>query len=120
MSTVRVKQMQLLQILTGGKSPIYWQIHNLLIHVRSLRIAAVPLFPGLRRFREGRGFKQWTGDDSKALMKVCSSCDQEFLSRLLVHNTGLPPCYIGPCTSEDGSRDQCFHGILLSCAAFSD
>ncbi|KAJ6603945.1 hypothetical protein B0H10DRAFT_1922992 [Mycena sp. CBHHK59/15] len=34
------------------------------------RIAAVPLFPGLRRFPEGRGFKQWTGDDSKALMKV--------------------------------------------------
>ncbi|KAI0083393.1 hypothetical protein BDY19DRAFT_978759 [Irpex rosettiformis] len=34
------------------------------------RIAAVPNFPGLRRFPQGRGFKQWTGDDSKALMKV--------------------------------------------------
>ncbi|KAJ6620106.1 hypothetical protein B0H10DRAFT_2362631 [Mycena sp. CBHHK59/15] len=34
------------------------------------RIGAVPPFPGLRRFPEGRGFKQWTGDDSKALMKV--------------------------------------------------
>ncbi|KAG6898428.1 hypothetical protein C0992_004139 [Termitomyces sp. T32_za158] len=34
------------------------------------RIAAVPPFSGLRRFPEGRGFKQWTGDDSKALMKV--------------------------------------------------
>ncbi|KAK0191768.1 hypothetical protein F5146DRAFT_981835 [Armillaria mellea] len=34
------------------------------------RIAAAPSFPGLRRFPEGRGFKQWTGDDSKALMKV--------------------------------------------------
>ncbi|KAF9455822.1 hypothetical protein BDZ94DRAFT_1356091 [Collybia nuda] len=34
------------------------------------RIAAVPAFPGLRRFPQGRGFKQWTGDDSKALMKV--------------------------------------------------
>ncbi|KAJ6558720.1 hypothetical protein B0H10DRAFT_2201334 [Mycena sp. CBHHK59/15] len=34
------------------------------------RIAAVPPFPGLRRFPEGRGFKQWTGDDSKVLMKV--------------------------------------------------
>ncbi|KAJ6609225.1 hypothetical protein B0H10DRAFT_2298332 [Mycena sp. CBHHK59/15] len=33
------------------------------------RIAAVPPFPGLCRFPEGRGFKQWTGDDSKALMK---------------------------------------------------
>lgn len=35
------------------------------------RIAIVPPFIGLRRFPEGRGFKQWTGDDSKALMKVC-------------------------------------------------
>ncbi|GBE78451.1 hypothetical protein SCP_0113400 [Sparassis crispa] len=34
------------------------------------RIAAVPAFSGLRRFHEGRGFKQWTGDDSKALMKA--------------------------------------------------
>ncbi|KAG6809100.1 hypothetical protein H0H92_001623 [Tricholoma furcatifolium] len=34
------------------------------------RIASAPSFPGLRRFPEGRGFKQWTGDDSKALMKV--------------------------------------------------
>ncbi|PBK58686.1 hypothetical protein ARMSODRAFT_991269 [Armillaria solidipes] len=33
-------------------------------------IAAVPPFPGLRRFPEGHGFKQWTGDDSKTLMKV--------------------------------------------------
>ncbi|KAF7292191.1 hypothetical protein MIND_01246400 [Mycena indigotica] len=38
-------------------------------------IAAVPPFPGLRRFPEGRGFKQWTGDDSKALMKSLSLFD---------------------------------------------
>ncbi|TFK96405.1 hypothetical protein BDV98DRAFT_586400 [Pterulicium gracile] len=34
------------------------------------RISVVPSFPGLRRFPKGRRFKQWTGDDSKALMKV--------------------------------------------------
>ncbi|OJA10074.1 hypothetical protein AZE42_12138 [Rhizopogon vesiculosus] len=34
------------------------------------RIASVASFAGLRRFPQGRGFKQWTGDDSKALMKV--------------------------------------------------
>ena len=34
------------------------------------RIAIVPLFSGLGRFSEGRNFKQWTGDDLKALMKV--------------------------------------------------
>ncbi|KAJ7234817.1 hypothetical protein C8J57DRAFT_1574522, partial [Mycena rebaudengoi] len=27
---------------------------------------------GLRRFPDGRDFNQWTGDDSKALMKVCN------------------------------------------------
>ncbi|OJT10478.1 hypothetical protein TRAPUB_13008, partial [Trametes pubescens] len=34
------------------------------------RLAAVPSFPGLRRFPQGRNFKQWTGNDSKALMKA--------------------------------------------------
>ncbi|EMD34081.1 hypothetical protein CERSUDRAFT_56026, partial [Gelatoporia subvermispora B] len=34
------------------------------------RMAVVPPFTGLRRFPEGSDFKQWTGDDSKALMKV--------------------------------------------------
>ncbi|KAG2093742.1 uncharacterized protein F5147DRAFT_747883 [Suillus discolor] len=34
------------------------------------RIAVVAPFAGLRRFPDGRGFKQWTGNDSKALMKV--------------------------------------------------
>ena len=38
-----------------------------------IRIAAVPSFPVLRRFPEGCGFKQWTGDNSKALMKVSES-----------------------------------------------
>ena len=35
------------------------------------RIAMVPSFPGLRHFHKGRGFKQWTGNDSKGLMKAC-------------------------------------------------
>lgn len=34
------------------------------------RIASAAPFSNLRRFHEGRGFTQWTGDDSKALMKV--------------------------------------------------
>ncbi|KAI6007589.1 hypothetical protein F5J12DRAFT_905493 [Pisolithus orientalis] len=34
------------------------------------RIVAITPFTGLRRFPEGRHFKQWTGNDSKALMKV--------------------------------------------------
>ncbi|KAF8263218.1 hypothetical protein EI94DRAFT_1772998 [Lactarius quietus] len=34
------------------------------------RIALTPSFPGLRCFPQGCSFKQWTGNDSKALMKV--------------------------------------------------
>jgi hypothetical protein len=34
------------------------------------RIAVVPLFPRLHQFPQRQGFKQWTRDDSKALMKV--------------------------------------------------
>ncbi|KAF9780630.1 hypothetical protein BJ322DRAFT_1164944, partial [Thelephora terrestris] len=34
------------------------------------RIAITPLFPGLHRFKQGRNFQQWTGNDSKAFMKV--------------------------------------------------
>ena len=41
-----------------------------LITLCDSRISAVPPFPGLCRFPDGRDFKQWTGDDSKALMKV--------------------------------------------------
>ena len=37
------------------------------------RIALVPPYPGLRRFKQGRNFQQWTGNDSKALMKVRSA-----------------------------------------------
>jgi hypothetical protein len=43
------------------------QVHVLIL----FSIEVVPPFTGLRRFPHGRGFKQWTGDDSKALMKVC-------------------------------------------------
>ncbi|KAF5372219.1 hypothetical protein D9758_004938 [Tetrapyrgos nigripes] len=36
------------------------------------RIMVTTPFPGLRHFHEGRGFKQWTGADSKGLMKASS------------------------------------------------
>ena len=35
-----------------------------------ISIAIAPPFAGLHCFPKGRGFKQWTGDDFKALMKV--------------------------------------------------
>ena len=39
-------------------------------YVSGIRITVTPLFSGLCRFPHGWHFKQMTGDDSKALMKV--------------------------------------------------
>ncbi|KAH6899178.1 hypothetical protein BKA70DRAFT_1198427 [Coprinopsis sp. MPI-PUGE-AT-0042] len=60
------------------------------------RIAAVPPFPGLRRFPDGRDYNQWTGDDSKALMKVYIAAIQGYvppkMSQCLA--TFMEACYI--------------------------
>lgn len=51
---------------------IIWPFHQVSLMLY-YSIAAVVPFSGLRRFPQGRGFKQWTGDDSKVLMKVRQS-----------------------------------------------
>jgi hypothetical protein len=55
---------------TGGKYLILDYSHDSIIETSFGRITLAPHFPGLRHFKQGRNFKQWTGDDSKALMKV--------------------------------------------------
>lgn len=53
----------------------HWNTANSLKWVIFLsRIACMPSFPALWQFPEGCGFKQWTGDNSKVLMKVSKSC----------------------------------------------
>jgi hypothetical protein len=55
--------------LTFGKS--YTSGNNNYTKIVSCcSIALVAPFSGLHCFADGQGFKQWTGDDSKALMKV--------------------------------------------------
>ena len=44
-------------------------------------ITLAPLFPGLRRFKQGRNFQQWTGNDSKAFMKVTVNYFNQFSQR---------------------------------------
>ncbi|KAI9455985.1 hypothetical protein HD554DRAFT_2207366 [Boletus coccyginus] len=82
------------------------------------RIAAVPPFPGLRQFPEGRGFKQWMGDDSKALMKVYLPAITGLVPDQMVHTitSFLDFCYIMwksviNETDLDAIDDavQCFH-----------
>ncbi|KAH9029816.1 hypothetical protein EDB85DRAFT_2074389 [Lactarius pseudohatsudake] len=60
------------------------------------RIAATPPFTGLQRFPEGRGFKQWTGDDSKALMKVYLPAIEGYVPNKMLYavRAFLDFCYI--------------------------
>jgi hypothetical protein len=81
--------------------------------MKHLSIAAVPLFPGLRRFPQGRGFKQWTGNDSKALMKVCTRCLQFLSHWYLNQQLGLSTCYCRPRPPTDGTGIKRLHGFLL-------
>lgn len=53
-------------------------------------IAVVTPFVGLRRFPQGRGFKQWTGDDSKALMKVRTLNDDSVNINISLYKVYLP------------------------------
>ncbi|KAK7684404.1 hypothetical protein QCA50_012351 [Cerrena zonata] len=60
------------------------------------RIAAVLSFSGLRHFHQGRDFKQWTGDDSKALMKVYIPAIVGLVPDDMVHTLSsfMECCYI--------------------------
>ncbi|KAJ7639463.1 hypothetical protein FB45DRAFT_1134946 [Roridomyces roridus] len=69
---------------------------NEIIHDIDRRIAAVPEFPGLRRFPDGRDFNQWTGDDSKALMKVYLAAVAGYIPSRMVKSlaTFMDFCYL--------------------------
>ncbi|KAG1742043.1 hypothetical protein EDB19DRAFT_1895037 [Suillus lakei] len=65
------------------------------------RIAVVPSFLGLRQFPQGQGFKQWMGDDSKALIKV-------FLPAIAGHVPDKMVQAISDLTALDAAL-LCFH-----------
>lgn len=75
-------------------------------------ISAVSPFPGLRRFPDGRDFSQWTGDDSKALMKVCL-LNSDLSWSNLVYALGLPRCHCWPCPAGHLSVSCSILGFLL-------
>ena len=77
------------------------------------RIAAVPSFPGLCHFHEGRGFKQWTGNDSKGLMKVCSMCRHQ-LWYWHKHMEGISSCHRWPHSPSHGESSRRPYRLLLS------
>ncbi|KAG1874418.1 hypothetical protein F4604DRAFT_1880883 [Suillus subluteus] len=60
------------------------------------RLAVVAPFTGLRHFPQGRGFKQWTGDDSKALMKIYLPAIEGHVPTDIIHafRAFLEFCYL--------------------------
>ncbi|KAH9027343.1 hypothetical protein EDB85DRAFT_2172406 [Lactarius pseudohatsudake] len=77
------------------------------------RISAVPPFPGLRRFPDGRDYKQWTGDDSKALMKVFLAAIAGYVPSVMVHCIAafMDACYI----ARRNAIDSLSHEHLRDC-----
>ncbi|KAG0693579.1 hypothetical protein DFH29DRAFT_985457 [Suillus ampliporus] len=82
------------------------------------RIAAVALFAGLQHFPHGCGFQKWTGDDSKALMKVYLAAIEGHVPQDVVctFSAFLDFCYLVRCetlTEEDLTKLQdaldCFY-----------
>jgi hypothetical protein len=75
---------------------MYSTITHLYNYLYHLSIAVVPPFANLRRFPQGRGFKQWTGDDSKALMKVYLPAIEGYVPQDVVRTLRafLDFCYI--------------------------
>jgi hypothetical protein len=69
---------------------------NLMALSYNTRIAAVASFPGLQRFHEGCNFRQWTGNDLKALMKVFIPAIKGHIPQDMVHafHTLLEFCFL--------------------------
>ncbi|KAJ7232104.1 hypothetical protein C8J57DRAFT_1533270 [Mycena rebaudengoi] len=59
-------------------------------------ISAVPEFPGFCRFPDGRDYNQWTGDNSKALMKIYLSTVAGYLPSDMIRclTTFMDFCYL--------------------------
>ena len=67
------------------------------------QISVAPPFVGLCWFPEGHGFKQWAGDDLKALMKVYLSAIAGHVPAQMVHalSSFLEFCYLAHCSVID-------------------
>ncbi|KAG2112213.1 uncharacterized protein F5147DRAFT_744532 [Suillus discolor] len=74
------------------------------------RIAAIAPFAGLRCFPQGCGFKQWTGDDSKALIKVYIPAIKGHVPQDVIHTFSafLDFCYIDDLTQLQDALNH-FH-----------
>ncbi|KAJ7138132.1 hypothetical protein C8R44DRAFT_828463 [Mycena epipterygia] len=96
------------------------------------RISAVPEFPGLCRFPDGRDFSQWMGNDLKALMKIYLGAIAGYLPWDMIKaiSAFMEFCYLVHCnaiSAPDLMRIQdalnCFHHyrqIFIECGVCVD
>ncbi|KIM66389.1 hypothetical protein SCLCIDRAFT_21889 [Scleroderma citrinum Foug A] len=90
------------------------------------RIAIVPPFPGLRQFSQGRGFKQWTGNDSKALMKVFLPAIADYVPSKMVQAIAafMDFCYIVHQSTLDEAdliaMDKALKSFEAECTIFEE
>ncbi|KAI5982895.1 hypothetical protein F5J12DRAFT_788021 [Pisolithus orientalis] len=97
------------QLIKGGfKDHLVDWVERYLIHIHGKgtaekilddidqRIAAVTLFTGLQHFPQGQHVKQWTGDDSKGLMKVYIAAIKGYVLEDVIHTfcAFLKFCYL--------------------------
>ncbi|KAN0134193.1 hypothetical protein V8E53_007965, partial [Lactarius tabidus] len=78
------------------------------------RISAVPPFSGLHRFPDGRDYQQWTGDDSKVLMKVFLAAIAGYVPSIMVRSiaTFMDACYIAWRNAIDSSSLEHLRGAV--------
>ncbi|KAG1839888.1 hypothetical protein DFJ58DRAFT_718472 [Suillus subalutaceus] len=107
---------------------------NIILDDIDRQIAVVPPFPSLCWFPQGRHFKQWTGDDSKALMRVYLPAIEGYVPEDVVcaFSAFLEFCYLVHCNiptekslEEIQAALACFHqyrkifkttGMITTCS----
>ena len=92
-----------------------FKVNNVDTNMIPRLIAMTPPFPGLWRFKHGWWFKQWTGDDSKALMKV--STILSILCQFTNISPGLHSIDCRVCAPADCQVSRSIFGLLLPCMA---
>ncbi|KAI6008460.1 hypothetical protein EDC04DRAFT_2871492 [Pisolithus marmoratus] len=82
------------QLIKGGfKDHLVDWVEKYLIHVHGRTVTP---FTGLQHFPQGQHFKQWTGDDSKGLMKVYIAAIEGYVPEeiILTFSSFLKFCYL--------------------------
>ncbi|KAH9060394.1 hypothetical protein EDB83DRAFT_2292370 [Lactarius deliciosus] len=90
--------------------PLYFMAHK----SSGTRISAVPPFPGLCWFPDGHDYQQWTGDDSKVLMKVFLAAITGYVPSVMVCCIAafMDACYIAHQNAVNSPSLECLRDCV--------